>query len=181
MERAFIVTKNSDYYKALNDYLKHDEINRSFIKHFFEEAGIESTQYCLKKDGFNQSDIYLGIIPTKNDEVKFGEILNKPTSERLRYFKKRSKFLKDFQQKCMDNKIKIINHEPNLRNYFQSLDLCSFSYCHIPCEEGYYLQLESKVLKEDDVPKGMIPIKMSEFYKYKEEYKEREINNGEFI
>lgn len=49
MERAFIVTKNSDYYKALNDYLKHDEINRSFIKHFFEEAGIESTQYCLEK------------------------------------------------------------------------------------------------------------------------------------
>ena len=40
-------------------------------------------------------------------------------------------------------------------------------------KEGYwYIKLSSDMLKDDDIPEGLEEIKLSEFHKIKEEYKE---------
>lgn len=77
------------------------------------------------------------------------------------------------KEECVKNEIIINNSRPDLRDYFESLGWHALNYCHIPCKEGYYLRIKSEYLKEDDNPKGITPIKLSEFYKYQETYKER--------
>ncbi|MGL6184758.1 MAG: hypothetical protein ACRC1T_05200 [Clostridium chrysemydis] len=182
MERAFIATKESDYYKALEKYFEIDETRKTFVKRFFKDKNIEADKYYFGGDGIcgtpfnecNKKEINLAIIPTKNDEIAFCKMLGKPSVEGLRFFRKNYKLLKEFQQECVENEIIINNSKPDLRNYFKSLGWHALNYCHIPCDEGYYLRINSKYLKEDDIPNGMIPIKLSEFYKYQEEYEVKE-------
>lgn len=96
MERAFIVTKSSDYYKALEKYFKIDETRRIFVKKFFKDKNIEADKYYFGGNGIcgcpfnerNKKEIHLAIIPTKNDEVKFGKTLGKSTDEGLRFFRR---------------------------------------------------------------------------------------------
>lgn len=184
MERAFIVTKSSDYYKALEKYFKIDEDRRIFVKKFFKDKNIEADKYYFGGNGIcgcpfnerNKKEIHLAIIPTKNDEVKFDKTLGKSTDEGLRFFRRNCKLSKEFQEECVKNEIIINNSRPDLRDYFESLGWHALNYCHIPCKEGYYLRIKSEYLKEDDNPKGITPIKLSEFYKYQETYKERKEN-----
>lgn len=178
MERAFIVTKESQYYIDAEDYLAKVKQQGEFVRKFLKEKGIESTQFYLSGNGFvnvpfgnyEKDNITLSIIPTENDTIKYDKQLTKPDEYELRRFKKVTKILKEFAQYCVDNKVVINLHEPDLRDYLKSMDWCSYSRQLIPHEQGYCLKIASDLLKENDNPKGFIEIKLSEFYKALEEY-----------
>jgi hypothetical protein len=51
----------------------------------------------------------------------------------------------------------------------ESLSYYAYSSGLFKYNDCYYLNVDSEILKEDDIPEGFIDIKMSEFYKTKEQ------------
>jgi ABC-type lipoprotein release transport system permease subunit len=96
MERCFIATKESNFIKDYEEYVKLAEKQRKFVKEFAKKHGIEGTKYYVSGNGFvnspfeehNKEEITLCIEPTKNDLKKFGKMLKKPNKHGLCGFKK---------------------------------------------------------------------------------------------
>lgn len=63
----------------------------------------------------------------------------------------------------------------SVRDYLESLSYYAYSSGLFKYNDYYYLNVDSEILKDDDVPEGFVEIKMSEFYKIKEQ-KESEEN-----
>lgn len=178
MERAFLATKESQYYKDLENYFKMLKEQNKFINKFFKENNISAEQYRVRGNGwcnvyfeeYDKKDINLYIVPTENDLKLYAKQLTKPNENGLCKFRNNSKIGKLFAQECVDNKVIINILSLDLRDYLKSLDWGRYSFQRVPSEVGYYLKVSSDFLKEDDIPEGFIPIKLSEFYKIKEEY-----------
>lgn len=183
MERAFIVTKESDYYKALERFREAERKQIELMDRFFKNKNIEANEYILSGNGkvnepFIEKDmnsIKLGIKPSKNDFERFKGDLCKTYKYGLLYFRKNSRFMKEVQQFCIDNEVIGNLCQPSLRYMFKTRLYGTISSKRIPYEEGIYLKIEcDTAITDEDVPIGVIPIKLSEFYKYQEEYEERE-------
>lgn len=178
MERAFLATKESEYYKDLENYFKMVKEQNKFINNFFENNNIKAEQYRVGGDGRcnrhfeedNKKDIHLHIIPTEDDIKLYDNQLTKSIEHGLCKFRSNSKIGKLFAQECIDNKVIINILSLDLRDYFKLDWLYGYSFQRVPSEKGYYLKISSDGLKEDDIPQGFIPIKLSDFYKIKEEY-----------
>lgn len=178
MERAFIITEKSKYYKDLKKYEANYLSQVNSIFKFLNENGVESEKYLLRGDGFvnvafeesDIEDIVLGIIPTEEDNINFNKMLTKTDKYGLRYFKKRSEIGKKVAKYCVDEEVVINLSEPHTFDYLESLGYSRYKRALISLDErNYALKVESDTLREDDIPYGFIPIKISEFYKYKEE------------
>lgn len=185
MERAFIISEESSYFQQWQEYCKTADKQKEFINRFFKENEIEATTYMVSGTGlcgvpFNEDskkDIWLYIDPTENDLLKFEKILTKPNSRHgLRAFKKTSKISKDFAQKCIDKQIVINLYEPRVSSYFKSLGYMGCGYTLLPYNGELYIKVDSNYLKTDDTPEGFKEIKLSEFYKIKEEFELLENN-----
>lgn len=182
MERAFIISKESKYYGRLDDYIKFLDEQKIFINKFCEEKGIEAKAYRMGGNGgincaFDEwkiKDIYLYIIPTENDKIKFDKMLCKADEHGARSFKLNTEIAKDFAQRCIDEKIIINVHEPRLRDYFKSLGLSGYKYhrLHYKDNETIYLKIDAKYLDKTETPEGFTEIQLSEFYKKYEEIEE---------
>lgn len=180
MQRAFLVTKESKYYKDLEEYLNMVNEQKKFINKFFKNNNINAKKYNVGGNGScnspfsedSKKDIFLRIVPTEEDLNLYEKQLTKADQYNLRRFKSNSKIGKLFAQECIDNKVIINILSLDLRDYFKIDWIYGYSFQRVPCQEGYYLNISSEGLKEDDNPVGFTPIKLSEFYKKLEEYKE---------
>lgn len=180
MQRAFLVTKESKYYKDLEEYLNMVNEQKKFINKFFKNNNINAKEYNVGGNGScnspfsedSKKDIFLRIVPTEEDLNLYEKQLTKADQYNLRRFKSNSKIGKLFAQECIDNKVIINILSLDLRDYFKIDWIYGYSFQRVPCQEGYYLNISSEGLKEDDNPVGFTPIKLSEFYKKLEEYKE---------
>lgn len=172
MERAFLVTKESQYYKDIQKYIDIVNEQKQHVSKFTKIMDIEAKEYAISGNGCcncpfdedNKSEINFYIVPTDNDKIKFKNQLLKEEISGLRRFNKRGKVSKEFQQYCVDNKVIINMFQPDLRDYLKSIDWVGYKRQMVKCDQGYYLKVESELLKENDNPKGFIPIKISEFY-----------------
>ncbi|HBB28623.1 MAG TPA: hypothetical protein DC000_05125 [Clostridiales bacterium] len=171
MERAFIVSKESKYHKELDQYCEFLKEQRVFINKFFQEKGIEAEAYRVGGSGginctFDEwkiKDIYLNIVPTESDIIKFDKMLCKADEHGARRFKVNCEIAKDFAQKCIDEKIVINVHEPWLRDYFKILGFRGFSFSRFEYEGKLYLKINADDIS-GNVPDGFVEIKLSEFY-----------------
>lgn len=178
MERAFIATKYSKYYKDLERHFNMLNDQKTFIRKFFKEQQIESHTYRLAGDGFcNVSfeeeymrDIYLYIQPTEQDLTLFGKFLGKPNDNGLCKFKGNSKIAKEFARQCVDKQVIINIYEPSIGDYFYCLALGGYSVQQYLLNDLLYVKIESERLNNDELPDGFKEIKLSEFYSSKEEY-----------
>ena len=176
MERTFIIEKESKYYRMLNIYEQYMDERNKVVNDFFNKKGIESTEYHMGGNGrcnapfyhWEKEEIYLYIIPTDNDLIKFKTSFNKPLENGLRKLRKNSELLKEFQQICIDKHIIINPTEPNLRDYFQSLGYKSYHQTRFIKDNDLYLLVKSNYLDGKEIPKNFIEIKLSEFYRAKE-------------
>ena len=176
MERAFIIEKESKYYRRLNICEQYMDKQNKVVSDFFNKKGIESTEYYMEGNGrcntpfyhWEKEEICLYIIPTVNDLTNFKTSFNKPLQNGLRKLRKNSKLLKEFQQICIDEQIIINIIEPNLRDYFQSLGYKGYHQTRFIKNNNLYLLVESDYLDKKEIPKNFIEIKLSEFYKIKE-------------
>lgn len=177
MERCFIATNDSKYVK---DCMKYNGLlwqQMEFIKSFFLEKGIESVYYDLGGDGlcgvpfeeYEKSNITLSIDPTENDRNKFGKILTKPNKHGLCSFKKNSNILKEFAQKCVEEKVIVNLWKPRVGDCFNQLGYRGYSMAQFGHNDTIYIRIESDFLEKDEIPEGFIEIKLSEYYKAKEE------------
>jgi hypothetical protein len=181
MERCFIVTKESKYFKDYNVYKEKEETQRKFINIFFNEKGIDGKHYVISGDGFvntpfndNSKDkIKLSVDPTENNMNKFKQMLCKPNKYGLCDFKKNSIIGKEFAQKCIDEKIIINLYKPIPRNYFKSLSYYGYRYQEFLHNEILYLKIESEYLDSNEIPEGFEEIKISEYYKIIEDLRLR--------
>lgn len=185
MERCFIATKESKYFKDCEEYFKKAEKQSNFVKRFFNEKGIEGSKYIVGGNGcvnvpfsdFEKSKIGIKIESTENNLNKFNKMLCKPDKYNLRQFKKNSKVSKEFAQKCVDEEIVINLYQPRIGDYFDSLGFNGYSYQRLYNDEQYYIKIESEYLKEDEILNGFIEIKDSEFYIMKENLENDKSNN----
>ncbi|APC82195.1 hypothetical protein [Clostridium botulinum] len=176
MEKAFIVSKESELFKDIEKYKKLRNKQRKFINKFFEENGIEANQYRVSGDGFcnvpfekYEETITLCIIPTDKDKEKFSKVLNKPDERYLQAFRKTSKIAKDFRKQIVDEHIVINLYQPRMSDYFESIGFYGCGFTLFEHKNIMYLRVNSEFLKEDDIPKGLTEIRLSEFYKVREE------------
>lgn len=178
MEKAFIITKESKYSKELDNYIDLCNQQKKFINKYFAENNIEANAYHMGGNGivncpFKQSDvkdIYLSIEPTENDLIKFEKMLCKKNEYGLCRFKKSSSLLKDFAQRCIDEKVVINLWQPRISNYFKSISYKGCGMTRFVLNDVMYMKIDSDYLKDSEVPKGFIEIKLSEFYLKLEEH-----------
>ena len=176
MERAFIIGKESKYYRMLNIYEQYMDERNKVVNDFFNKKGIESIEYHMGGNGrcnapfyhWEKEEIYLYIIPTDNDLTNFKTSFNKPLQNGLRKLRKNSELLKEFQQICIDKHIIINPTEPDLRDYFQSLRHKGYYQTRFIKDNNLYLLVKSDYLDGKEIPKNFIEIKLSEFYRAKE-------------
>ena len=179
MERAFKIIVGSKVHNDFKSWVDNRERGRLFINEFFQKHNIESNPYKYCGYGYGRCnapyreeekhDIMLGIQPTDNDYKLFGNQLRKADKNGVVYFKKNSPILKDFQDECIKREI-IINQCPiDMHDYFKSMSYTRYSRCIIPFEGTWLVKIENDYLKEEDVPDGFEPMKLSEFYKIYEE------------
>jgi hypothetical protein len=183
MERYFIATKESELVKDINKYIQMCKEQSQFVKKFCDEKGIEAHEYIISGDGtINQpfgeywkKNIKFYINPTDKDKEILGKYLTKPSDRHgLCAFKKSSAIAKEFADLCVKEKVVINLHACDLRNYFKSIGWNGYNRTLFEIDNGdYYLKVESKGLKEDDTPEGMIEIKGSEFYLAMEEHENK--------
>lgn len=184
MERAFIVSKEIGFGKDLKDYHKKAQHRYDKVRSFLKLHNIEATGIYLRGDGFcncafnedNKNEIELAIVPTEEDENLLKGILGKEYEEGLRFLRRNSKIMREFQQYCVDEKIIINLNKPDLWDYFKSFRFEKYSRAIFRLDDVYYLKVSSELLKEDDIPKGMTPIKLSEYYTKLEEFQAKEGN-----
>lgn len=177
MERCFIATEESKWLKDYNSYLDKAKQQREFINKFFEEKGIDGESYLIGGNGFvnqpfekwEEKNITLSIEPTENNLKKFGKVLNKVGRHGLCKFRKNSSINTELAQRCIDEKIVINLYEPDIRDYFESIRWTRTGWQGFKYEDNWYIKIESEFLKEDDTPEGFREIKLSEYYKVKEE------------
>ncbi|WP_206459349.1 hypothetical protein [Anaerovorax sp. IOR16] len=171
MERAFIINKESKYYKDLHTYYDLLNNQKDFICKFFNENNIESKMYRMGGNGrinepFKECDkkeIYLSIIPTKQDLVNFESILNKKEdSNGCRSFKKNCNLAKKFAQECIENQIVINAFEPRVADYFDCIYGCRYS--RFEYNHKLYVKIDNELLNSIETPEGFQEIKLSEFH-----------------
>ena len=183
MERCFIVSKESKYFKDITEYSEKAEKQRTFVDEFFIEKGLDGESFRVRGNGFvnvpfdefSKSEIELEIEPTENNLSKFGKMLCKENKYGLCTFRKSSKIAKEFAQKCVDKEIPINLDSTRISDYFESL-----SYGIYGCNsqrfihnDVMYLKVDSSHLTAEDTPIGFTEIKVSEFYTIMEDYKEK--------
>ncbi|ENK0837089.1 hypothetical protein AB2Z22_000395 [Clostridium botulinum] len=183
MEKAFIVSKESELYKDIEKYRKLENQQREFINKFFKENNIEANQYRVSGDGLcnvafeeYEETITLYVIPTDKDKEKFSKMLNKPDKRCLQAFRKTSKIAKDFRKQIVDEHIVINLYYPRVGDYFESISFYRCGFTIFEHENCVYLRIKSDSLKGDDIPDGFKEIKLWEFYKMQEEF---ERNKGD--
>jgi hypothetical protein len=162
-----------------------DEIKRTniFIKDFFKQYNIEGMEYYIRGDGscntpFKECDkknIVLYVEKYCNEE-KFEEYFCKNTKlYPLVSFKKTSKLLKDFQNKCIKNNIIINLLDFRIGEYFERLQNGGYSsICFIMNGKMFVKISTNKVEILRPTKDGFKEIKGSEFYINLEKYNNKE-------
>lgn len=158
MERYFIVTEESSLRKDWFEYRKNRSRIRELVKEFNRENDIDSDAYYVTETSFF-------IVPTDKDKEKFGSVLGSPINDGLQKFKSNTKVGKAWVKAVKDAGLKVL-HKPRLIFYLRHeggkyrsrlFDINDVVYCSIdPCQ--------------DEMPKGFIEIKGSEFFKIIEEH-----------
>lgn len=158
-EKYFIVTEGSPLYKAFKEYQENLELVNEHVKKFMKKHGIKTSEYSASNETFY-------IVPVREDKEKFENSLGKELGNGLRPFKKNSKIGKDWVNSLKSKNLKVIR-KPMVALYFETcagrhwsrlFELNGVVYCTFALENG-----------NPNVPKGMIEIKASEFFKIIEE------------
>lgn len=178
MEKAFIITKDSEYSKELDEYIDLSNQQKKFINKYFAENSIEATTYHMSGNGgvnscfddYEKHEISLSIEPTENDSIRFLGMLRKKNEYGLCKFKKNSSLLKDFAQRCIDEKVVINLWQPRISDYFKSIRYRGCGMTRFVLNDIMYMKIDSDYLDDKEVPDGFIEIKLSEFYIKLEEH-----------
>lgn len=178
MEKFYIVT-NEKYLDELDERDRMHRERNVFIKKFFSEKGIDGGEYILHGSGSvgkpfcerDKSDIGLCIEDTKNNNELFGTHFKKGLLSGLREFKKSSKLLKEFQDRCINEQVVINLPRPRVGDSFKEFEYRGYSYSQFRHSDKLYLSISNNDV-DAITPKvdGFNEIAGSEFYKAKEEY-----------
>ena len=157
MEKYMEIRKDCQLYKDYFEWVGNWDAIKSLFNGIKEKYGIETTEFYAIKNSFK-------IVPTENDNKKFGAILKKTSYGE---FKKNTEISKEWVAGV--NKIGRIE-KPELFYYF---DLLGHRWrerlFHIG--EKLYCSIESD--GDVSVPKFALEMKASEFYKIIEESEEK--------
>lgn len=160
MDKFYTVNEGSSLYADYWAWKNCLAPNKKLVDDFFKEFGIEADLYC-------QSSVVIGIVPTKNDKIKFAkQLCLKETDEGLRFFKKNSAINKEWVKRAVGLKNA---HKPSpawlnkymVRSSSRLFDYNGVLYCSLSANQ---IEMPSDTFTE---------IKGSEFYKIMEE-----IENG---
>lgn len=175
MEKAYKISEGKilDDYRA---YFENVKKQAEFVKKFTKENKIEAVQYRIFGNGFinkvfeeNEKDnIRFEIIPTKNDCKKFEKQLCKSYKFDTRKFKKNSKIGKKIAQECYENKIVINLRYINMGDYIGSLYWGGYTLDTVEHNGKLYIHVNTAKKLENE-PENFEEIKVSEFYRIKEE------------
>lgn len=157
-ENFFEITKDSRHYQEWFDYLKADDEQRTAMRAFAEEHGLNIDVYAIWKGN-------LWVNPEKN--AKFAEQFLKETVNGLKGIKKTSEIGKAFK------KAQIKRAEKPFVPWFFKDCYGKSKTREFDFESKVYCQIESES-KITETPKGFIRIKASEFYKVLEALQEQE-------
>lgn len=161
MEKFYLVTDESSLKEKYLNYRKNRGIVRDFTIRFLEKHGIKTESYY-------PTELYLYIVPTKEDNEKFEKQLCRNSHNGLRQFKKNSKINKDWIACSRQENIKVLEN-PHVGSYFNNIFMAYRSrlfeykdnvYCSYSTEGGF------------KTPKGFEEMKASEFFKIIEEIQE---------
>lgn len=177
MEKFYIVT-NTEVLAEVKRIKEAESGRRNLINRFFDEKGIDGESYYIGGSGSvgkpflerSKGDISLHIKDTENNRIKFASQLKKDVLDyNMRSFKKSSKILKEFQDKCIKEEIIINNHDIRFGDYFNEFQYLGYSSMRFELNGKYYLYLSSsKVDSITPTCEGFEEIKGSEFYEAKE-------------
>lgn len=180
MEKAYIVTKESDYYKDLEKYVKEVQQQKKLVFKFLRDNGIKAKKYYLHGDGYcnkpfsedDKKEIQLMIYPTEEDKIILKKQLSKVNNYGLCNLKRNAKISKQFAQYCIDNKIIINLYEPKVHDYFKD-DIFNYTVSRFKNNDNLYVKINNNQTNENiEASKGFIEIKLSEFYKKLEEFED---------
>ena len=157
-ENFFEITKGSRHYQEWFDYLKADDEQRTAMRAFAKEHGLNIDVYAIWKGN-------LWVNPEKN--AKFAEQFLKETVNGLKGIKKTSGIGKAFK------KAQIKRAEKPFVPWFFKECYGKSKTREFDFESKVYCQIESES-KITETPKGFIRIKASEFYKVLEALQEQE-------
>lgn len=165
MEKYFIVTNS----KLGEDYFKHEE-NYKKVKEAFKEFTVEQG---IKADLYYVDNQRVYIVPVDTDIEKFKNVLRVPLDNGLRQFKENSKIAKAWKEKLKSKELKVFGRI-DVGDYFglpfggfrrRLFDINGVVYCSIEPREGATGKFE--------IPKDIIEIKASEFFKVIEDYESK--------
>ena len=118
MKKFYIVT-NQKFLEEIEEYKKNRRSQNEFIKRFFAEKGIKEIGYCIRGNGRinmpfeerDKSDITLYIESCPENNLLFGSQLKKERifddGSKMREFRKNSPIMKEFQDLCIKENLKI--------------------------------------------------------------------------
>lgn len=184
MIEKFYIVKNEKLLKELNDFFNNKKKRNAFVKDFFNKNNISGTGYYICGSGlvncpFNEkemNEIVLYIDDCVENNELFGNQLLKRKSfgdSYLRAFRKRSFVLKDFQQKCVEEKIVINSHFPFIGGYFKEFHCGGCSRNVFEYNGDLYLRITtSKFDSITPIENGFNEIKGSQYYDAYEKFKE---------
>lgn len=161
-ENYFEITKESKHYQEWFDYLKADDEQRTAMRAFAKEHGLNIDVYAIWKGN-------LWVNPEKN--AKFAEQFLKETVNGLKGIKKTSEIGKAFKKAQIKRADK-----PYVPWFFKDCygkhQVREFDY-----NGKVYCQFNTEN-ENIETPKGFIRIKASEFYKTLEAKQEEGANNA---
>ena len=165
MKRYYEATTESNLYKDYMDYLDNVKKVNELVNKFTKEFNIESQEYATQ-------GTTLYIEPTENDLLKYKNVLSL-YGNGLYKFKGNSKVAKTWN-KYLENENIEVKNKPRVPIYFNSFGYRMFSNL-FSIDGKVYCSLELVDENFEEVPKGMVEMKASEFYKIIED------NNNEAL
>lgn len=177
MVEKFYKIKNDKLDKEVVFYKNESKKRNELIISFFKTHGIEGSEYYISGNGFcntpfeEEDKMKIILCISEENADKFAQHLKKKSiCPRTVQFKKSSKILKEFQQKCVEKKIIINLERIRVGEYFEELQYGGYSTDGLYEKDGdYYLKISTTKF-ETLTPNttGFEEIKGSEFYKIKE-------------
>lgn len=148
-ENYFEITKESPHYDEWFDYLKADDNQREIMRSFAKEHDINIEEYMIWKDK-------LWVRPDLNEiySSQFGKEREQGTAP----FKKTSPIGKAF------SKISVVKARKPFVPWFFKDHYGKSQFREFDCDGKVYCQFNTEY-ETDEVPKGFVRIKASEFYK----------------
>ena len=160
MEKYYIADSDSSLKKDYFDWKKNEKDCVQFIKELLKKYGVEA-------ETFSAGKTFLSIKATENDLINFSGKFLKKSNNGYFSFKKTTHIMKEWIEKAGEYETL---HKPCVPFYFKNcygrmttrlFEIDGMVYCSIKCDSDF------------EPCDNLIEMKVSEFFKFIEEYEER--------